>query len=108
MADGGKTCTEACKDKGGECNLAAIEYVAGSVSICKETIESLGKTPKRGGRWRDDNSGCTYHPHQSGWYQLMDNGKGTTCDARNRDRSRQRVCACGEELCCYLFLSTHN
>jgi len=95
LADGGKTCTEACKDRGGKCNLAAIEYVAGSVSICKETIESLGKTPTRGGRYRDDNSGCTYHPGQTGWFQVMDNGKGTTCDARNRDRSRQRVCACG-------------
>ena len=106
MADGGQTCSEACENKGERCDLEAIQHVASEVSICKETVESLGKTPGKQGRYKDDNSGCTYHPGQDGWAQVYDNGTETTCDARNADGSRQRVCSCGEAFCYDLFLFT--
>ena len=108
MADGGQTCSEACENKGERCDLEAIQHVASEVSICKETVESLGKTPGKQGRYKDDNSGCTYHPGQDGWAQVYDNGTETTCDARNADGSRQRVCSCGEAFCYDLFLFTQT
>ena len=44
----------------------------------------------------DDNSGCTYHPDQNGWAQIMDKSglAEPTCTEINKDPKRQRVCAC--------------
>ena len=71
--------------------IAAAE----SVAICKNIIESLGKTPQVGGIYPDDNSGCCYHPGQQGWYQvMMKGGQPPKCSEVNGDLSRQRVCAC--------------
>ena len=62
---------------------------------CKTIIESLGKRPQKGGQYPDDRSGCTYHPGEEGWYQLMaEGGKPPTCGEVNADPLRQRVCAC--------------
>ena len=97
MAQGGETCSEACEAMNATCDLGAIQDAASDVSVCKAMIESVGYGPSKGGRYPDDNSGCTYHPGQTGWYQLMDNGKDTTCEARNADKSRRRVCFCQVE-----------
>ena len=97
MAQGGETCSEACEAMNATCDLGAIQDAASDVSVCKAMIESVGYAPSKGGRYPDDNSGCTYHPGQTGWYQLMDNGKDTTCEARNADKSRRRVCFCQVE-----------
>ena len=44
----------------------------------------------------EDNSGCTYHPDQNGWAQIMDKSglAEPTCTEINKDPKRQRVCAC--------------
>ena len=94
MATGGTSCTEACKAKGLICDTDAIRHVANDFSICKETLKALGTTADDEGAFSDDNSGCTYHPGGTGWYQLMNNGNPTTCDVINSDPSRQRVCSC--------------
>ena len=68
---------------------------AKSVTRCKDIIESLGKTPQKGGQYPDDLSGCTYHPGQQGWFQVMaKGGKSPLCSETNGDPKRQRVCAC--------------
>jgi len=55
------------------------------------------------GMYPDDDSGCTYHPGQTGWAQVMHSGRdrGTapapTCAQVNADRSRRRLCACAAD-----------
>ena len=98
LATGGKSCTEACTVKGLICDIDVIRHVASDFSICKETLKALRATAEREGTFPDDNSGCTYHPGGTGFYQLMNNGKPTTCDVKNSDGSRQRVCSCKGEI----------
>ena len=98
LATGGKSCTEACTVKGLICDIDVIRHVASDFSICKETLKVLRATAEREGTFPDDNSGCTYHPGGTGFYQLMNNGKPTTCDVKNSDGSRQRVCSCKGEI----------
>ena len=98
LATGGISCTEACTVKGLVCDIDIIRHVASDFSICKETLKALGTTAEREGTFPDDNSGCTYHPGGTGFYQLMNNGNPTTCDVKNSDRSRQRVCSCKGKL----------
>ena len=88
------SCTEACKSKGLTCDVDSILSIATDLSTCNETIQKLGKTAASQGTFTDDNSGCTYHPNGNGWYQLMNNGYPTTCDVKNSDGTRQRVCSC--------------
>ena len=99
LADGGTSCDQACQKKGGAwmCDANSLKDAAASVAKCKSVIESLGKTPQRGGQYRDDNAGCTYHPGQTGWYQVMRKDGDPGCSVVNRDRSRQRVCSCNKQ-----------
>ena len=96
LADGGQSCDAACAAKGQKCDLLAITHIATEVSICKDTINGLGFSTGGGGRFKDDDSGCTYHPGQAGHHQLMDKSRtaSPTCDEVNNDISRRRVCAC--------------
>ena len=104
MATGGTSCTEACKSKGLTCDVDSILSIASDLSTCKETIQKLGKSGDNEGTFPDDNSGCTYHPNGNGWYQLMNNGKPTTCDVKNSDGTRQRVCSCKGKAACLTIL----
>ena len=94
LAQGGTSCDEACAAKGTTCDADALHRAGSSVGTCKKIIESLGKTPQRGGQYSQDNSGCTYHPRQTGWYQVMRKDDDPACGEVNPDSSRQRVCAC--------------
>ena len=95
LAEGGDSCSSACMKKGGlQCNAGALALAAESVHTCKGIIDLLGKTPAQGGLYHDDNSGCTYHPGQTGWYQVFRKDADPGCDVKNGDSSRQRVCAC--------------
>ena len=96
LAAGGESCSAACAVRSAECELTAIQYAATSVQICNGIIESLGKRPKTGGQYQDDNSRCMYHPGQTGWYQVMKKDGPTTCAEVNTDSSRRRVCMCDE------------
>ena len=42
---------------------------------CKLVLDHLGMQYAHTGMYRDDDSGCTYHPGQEGWAQVM----GTSC-----------------------------
>jgi len=97
LADGGTSCDQACQKKGEMCDANSLKNAAASVATCKKIIESLGKTPQRGGQYGDDNAGCTYHPGQTGWYQVMRRDGDPGCSVVNRDRSRQRVCSCNKQ-----------
>ena len=108
MATGGTSCTEACKLKGLTCDVDSILSIATDLSTCNETIQKLGKTAASQGTFTDDNSGCTYHPNGNGWYQLMSNGKPTTCDVKNSDGTRQRVCSCKGKTACVPVLPAIN
>lgn len=94
LAAGGESCTDACTQHGKQCDPKALKEAASSVSECRRIIRSLGKRATRGGQYSDDNSGCTYHPGQSGWYQVMRRSGDPECDAENSDSSRQRICSC--------------
>merc|ERR1712187_707746 len=96
LAQGGQSCTQACKDRGNrQCDAAALEAAAQSMSVCKKIVELWGgKTPQEGSDSPDDNSGCTYHPGDQGWYQLMRKDADPECAAVNSDPSRQRICSC--------------
>lgn len=96
LAPGGMSCEQACMSQGKQCWYGGIVAAAESVAVCKSIIESLGMTPQHGGQYPDDNAGCTYHPDQEGWYQVMRKDDDPNCDVVNADRSRQRVCACME------------
>jgi len=97
LAPGGLSCTQACAARGATCHAEALSAAASSVPQCKRIIESLGFRPQRGGQYRDDNSGCSYHPGQTGWYQVLLKNCEPECSAVNADSARQRVCACGVE-----------
>ena len=76
-------------------NPPKVTAAAESVAICKDIIKSLGKRTQKGGTYEDDRSGCTYHPGQQGWHQVMaKGGQSPTCGERNQDQLRRRVCAC--------------
>ena len=101
LAHGGESCTETCEDKGLECNLDKLKYLASNDRICKQKVEDLTglegyTTMEEGGKRDDDNSGCTYHPDQNGWAQIMDKSglAEPTCTEISGDPKRQRVCAC--------------
>ena len=108
LATGGTSCTEACKSKGLTCDVDSILSIATDLSTCNETIQKLGKTAASQGTFPDDNSGCTYHPNGNGWYQLMNNGYPTTCDVKNSDATRQRVCSCKGKAACIPILAGHT
>ena len=95
-----ESCTQACQAKGKSCDASAIQVIAKQLSLCKRTIEDLGYTPQTGGIYRDDNSGCTYHSGQNGWYQIMDKSRTASppCDEINQGILRQRVCACKQGI----------
>jgi len=99
LADGGKSCSTACANKA--CNLRAITSAASSVARCRDVVSSLGMSFTKSGMYPDDDSGCTFHPGQTGWAQVMNSGRDNgatpapTCDEVNADSSRRRVCACG-------------
>ena len=107
LAEGGKSCTTACSNYGDSpslatqtCNLNALTAAASSMDNCKAVLDSLGMSYGSAGVYSDDDSGCTYHPGQTGWAQVMhserDSGTAATpkCDEVNGDSSRRRVCAC--------------
>ena len=102
LAPGGKSCTDACAaiDEDYVCDTDLITAAAANVGACKAVLDSLAVEYERSGMYPDDDSGCTYHPGQDGWAQVMHSGRddGTdpapTCDEDNADASRQRVCAC--------------
>merc|ERR1712039_136121 len=91
LAAGGQSCKAACALEGDVCNASALKVAASSLFTCKSIIETLGKTPQEGGEYPDDNSGCTYHPGDQGWYQVMRKDADPVCAAVNSDPSRQRV-----------------
>lgn len=94
LAAGGESCTQFCTKQGKQCDPKALKEAASSPRECRRIIRSLGKRASRGGRYRDDNSGCTYHPGGPGLYQVMRRNGDPECDAKNADRSRQRICSC--------------
>lgn len=94
LAPGGWSCTQACKARSQSCSEKALADAANSVAECKRIIESLGFSPQKGGQYADDNSGCTYHPGQMGWYQVMRKDGEPECSAVNADSQRERVCSC--------------
>jgi len=94
LAAGGESCTEFCAKQGKQCDPKALKEAASSPRECRRIIQSLGKRATRGGRYRDDNSGCTYFPGQRGWYQVMRRSGDPECGAKNSDASRQRICSC--------------
>ena len=107
LADGGESCSTACAARGSSwqshsCNLQAITAAAASIDNCKDVIRSLGMGFGPSGVYSDDDSGCTYHPGQTGWAQVMHSGRDNrpataaapTCSEVNGDSSRRRVCAC--------------
>ena len=108
LGGGGESCSTACANKDSPvalaCDLAAITFAASSVARCKDVVSSLGMSFTKSGMYRDDDAGCTYHPGQTGWAQVMNSGRDSgatpapTCDEVNRDRSRRRVCACTSQL----------
>ena len=65
-------------------------------------LRSLGYSWGASGTYADDDSGCTYHPGQTGWAQVMHSGRSSgtppapSCDDVNADTSRRRVCACSQ------------
>jgi len=99
LAPGGQSCEQACRYKGQTCDASLLKDAAVSLDKCKDIIKSLGKNPQTGGEYPDDNSGCTYHPAQPGWYQVMrENWDGDPgCSIVNPDINRQRVCSCHEQ-----------
>jgi hypothetical protein len=103
LADGGESCSTACaKDSpvARACDLRAITAAAASVATCKIVLSALGMSYTHSSMHFDDDSGCTYHPGQTGWAQVMNSGHDSgatpapTCDVVNADSSRRRVCAC--------------
>ena len=98
LAAGGVSCTTACASRGKVCNVAALQAVASSLATCRRALEHLGKTPQKGGEVSDDNSGCTFHPGQTGWVHIMRKDADPSCDEVNPDTSRQRVCACSHGI----------
>ena len=119
FAEGGQNCNEACYMvvAGGaikrECYLEPLKEAAKDQAACKSAIENMnldkafpGDAAGPGhmgiqsvGTHADDNSGCTYYPSH-GLVQLMrkpdaaGNGGDPTCEQRNPDKNRRRVCAC--------------
>ena len=106
LADGGESCSTACANKDSPvtlaCDLRAITAAAASVATCTDVLSALGMSYTHSGMHSDDDSGCTYHPGQTGWAQVMNSGRDSgatpapTCDEVNADSSRRRVCACDE------------
>lgn len=100
LAAGGESCVAACATRAQECDLPRVTAAAASVAQCRAVVSALGVTFTKSGMYPDDDSGCTYHPGQTGWAQVMHTGRdqGTvpapTCAVVNRDRARRRVCAC--------------
>jgi hypothetical protein len=94
LAAGGESCTQFCTKQGKQCDPKALKEAASSPRECRRIIRSLGKRVSRGGQYRDDNSGCTYHPGQTGWYQVMRRSGDPECDAVNSGSARQRICSC--------------
>ncbi len=116
LASGGESCDAACAAQGKECDLTAITDAAQSVDHCKAVLTDLGMAYQSSGMYPDDDSGCTYHPGQTGWAQVMHTGRdqGTapapTCGQANSDSSRRRVCACtgtsvGNDCCAPLEIN---
>ena len=106
LADGGESCSAACAKVSPvalACDLRAITAAAASVATCNAVLSALDMRYTTSAMYSDDNSGCTYHPGQTGWAQVMHSGLDSgatpapTCDEVNPDPSRRRVCACKEE-----------
>merc|ERR1740124_1730762 len=106
LADGGKSCSQACADMSNNaCNLGAITSAASSVARCSDVVRSLNMSFTQSGMYRNDDdnraSGCTFRPNQAGnWAQVGNSTRdgaapAPTCDEVNADSSRRRVCACG-------------
>ena len=72
------------------------------MATCSAVLSELGMDFTISAMYSDDDSGCTYHPGQTGWAQVMHSGLDSgatpapTCDEVNADPSRRRVCACKE------------
>ena len=105
LADGGESCSAACAKVSPvalACDLRAITAAAASVATCNAVLSALDMRYTTSAMYSDDNSGCTYHPGQTGWAQVMHSGLSSgappapTCDEVNADPSRRRVCACKE------------
>ena len=75
LASGGESCDAACAAQGKECDLTAITDAAQSVDHCKAVLTDLGMAYQSSGMYPDDDSGCTYHPGQTGWAQVMHTGR---------------------------------
>ena len=95
LADGGESCSTACANKNSPvtlaCDLRAITAAAASVATCTDVLSALGMSYTQSGMHSDDDSGCTYHPGQTGWAQVMNSGRDSgatpapTCDEVNAD-----------------------
>jgi len=95
LAPGGRSCTSECTHRGSVCDSQKVATAASSLPFCRSLLTGLGMSYGRSGTYHDDNAGCTYHPGQTGWAQIMQKpSNGPQCDVVNADRSRQRVCAC--------------
>ena len=105
LADGGESCSAACAKVSPvalACDLRAITAAAASVATCNAVLSALDMRYTTSAMYSDDDSGCTYHPGQTGWAQVMHSGLDSgatpapTCDEVNADPGRRRVCACKE------------
>ena len=99
LADGGESCSAACAKVSPvalACDLRAITAAAASVATCSAVLSELGMNFTISAMYPDDDSGCTYHPGQTGWAQLMHSGLSSgappapTCDEVNADPGRRR------------------
>jgi hypothetical protein len=85
---------------GDVCARSKLRDAASSVKNCTAVLKELGMSFEKRGMYKDDDSGCTYHPGQTGWVQVMNRERDAgsaanpACDAVNSDKSRRRVCAC--------------
>eukprot|EP00122_Pirum_gemmata_P008956 Pgem_evm1s8273 len=93
---GQQSCTAACSAAGSVCNLSGLYEIA-TPEKCRAAITALGGITKKRiyEYFDDDHSGCAYHPHGGGWYQIFLKDKSISCEQVNGDKSRQRVCVCG-------------
>jgi hypothetical protein len=99
LSDGNESCDQACSRTGlGVCDANALKSAASSINQCKSIINNLGfhpqKTTVRAGI-NVDQSGCCYHPGQTGYAQLKGDGD-PECGVIDPDKKRRRVCSCKE------------
>ena len=78
LADGGESCSAACAKVSPvalACDLRAITAAAASVATCNAVLSALDMRYTTSAMYSDDDSGCTYHPGQTGWAQVMHTGR---------------------------------